>query len=522
MTRGRAVASGHTPLFRQVRRWLRCACAAPAAVEATYEQWARGSPTRREPPALGVLKPTLRTQAAATQVPNAPRIVIVGAGMAGLTAAYYLQQYGLTADLYESSTRTGGRIYSAQGLFAPELTTELGGEFINSDHRDMLAFAAQFGLTLIDTDAPSEANLRTRYFFNGRAYTEPQIIDALRPIARRMAQDAQRAGYPITYRQHTAYARQLDTLSLAEYLRRVGASGWLYELLEVAYVTEYGLDAGEQSCLNLLLMIDTNLRDGFDLLGESDERYKVRGGNQQIPDLLAERLRDRIYLGHRLVALRETLQGYRLTFERAGGGSVETQADFVVLTLPFTRLRTVEMRVALPPVKRRAIAELGYGANAKLILGMQRRFWRKQGLSGDFYTDEPFQSCWDSSRLQAGAAGSLTLFLGGTQGVRVGQGTPQAQVAAFLPRLERVLPGARTHYTGTAHRFHWHSHPHTRGSYSCWKVGQYTTLAGAEFEPVGRLYFAGEHTSLDYQGYMNGAAETGRRVAQLIRRQVRR
>jgi monoamine oxidase len=182
----------------------------------------------------------------------------------------------------------------------------------------------------------------------------------------------------------------------------------------------------------------------------------------------------------------------------------------------------VEMRVALPPVKRRAIAELGYGANAKLILGMQRRFWRKQGLSGDFYTDEPFQSGWDSSRLQAGAAGSLTLFLGGTQGVRVGQGTPQAQVAAFLPRLERVLPGARTHYTGTAHRFHWHSHPHTRGSYSCWKVGQYTTLAGAEFEPVGRLYFAGEHTSLDYQGYMNGAAETGRRVAQLIRRQVRR
>jgi monoamine oxidase len=522
MTRGRAVASGHTPLFRQVRRWLRCACAAPAAVEATYEQWARGSPTRREPPALGVLKPTLRTQAAATQVPNAPRIVIVGAGMAGLTAAYYLQQYGLTADLYESSTRTGGRIYSAQGLFAPELTTELGGEFINSNHHDMLAFVKRFELTLIDAEAPSETNLRTHYFFNGRAYTEPQIIDALRPIARRMAQDAQRAGYPITYRQHTAYARQLDTLSLAEYLRRVGASGWLYELLEVAYVTEYGLDAGEQSCLNMLLMIDTNPRDGFDLLGESDERYKVRGGNQQVPDLLAERLRDRIYLGHRLVALRETLQGYCLTFERAGGGSVETQADFVVLTLPFTRLRTVEMRVALPPVKRRAIAELGYGANAKLILGMRHRFWRGQGLSGDFYTDEPFQSGWDSSRLQPGTRGSLTLFLGGTPSVRVGQGTPQAQAAAFLPKLERVLPGARAHYTGKAHRFHWRSHPHTQGSYSCWKARQYTTLAGAEFEPVGRLYFAGEHTSLDYQGYMNGAAETGRRVAQRIYRQVRR
>jgi monoamine oxidase len=500
---------------------LRCACAEPAAVEAAYERFAQRPSTRREPPALRVALPVAHAPSVA-QAPNAPRIVIVGAGMAGLTAAYYLQQYGLTAEIYESSTRTGGRIYSARGLFAPELTTELGGEFINSDHRDMLAFVKLFGLELIDTDAPSEANLRTRYFFNGRAYTEQQIIDALRPIVRRMARDAARAGDTITYRQHTPYARQLDKLSLAEYLQRVGASGWLYELLEVAYVTEYGLDAGEQSCLNMLLMIDTDLRDGFDLLGESDERYKVRGGNQQVPDLLAERVRDRIYLGHRLVALRETPQGYRLTFERAGGGSVEVQADFVVLTLPFTRLRTVEMRAALPPVKQRAIAELGYGANAKLILGMQRRFWRERGLSGDFYTDEPFQSGWDSSRVQAGTAGSLTLFLGGTPGMRVGQGTPQAQATAFLPRLERVLPGARAHYTGTAHRFHWHSHPHTRGSYSCWKVGQYTTLAGAEFEPVGRLFFAGEHTSRDYQGYMNGAAETGRRVAQRIHRQVRR
>jgi monoamine oxidase len=434
---------------------------------------------------LPVSQPIGRAQAGAAQALNAPRIVIVGAGMAGLTAAYYLQQYGLTAEIYESSTRTGGRIYSAQGLFAPELTTELGAEFINSDHREYARVrkAVRFATYRHCGAVGGETSVHAT--FQRAAYTEQQIIDALRPIARRMARDAERAGYPITYRRHTAYARQLDKLSLAEYLRRVGVSGWLYELLEVAYVAEYGLDAGEQSCLNLLLMIDTNLRDGFDLLGESDERYKVRGGNQQIPDLLAEQLRDRVHLAHRLVALHETPHGYRLTFERAGGGSVEVQADFVVLTLPFTRLRTVEMRVALPPVKRRAIAELGYGTNAKLILGVRRRFWRGRGWSGDFYTDEPFQSGWDSSRLQAGATGSLTLFLGGTPGVRVGQGTPQAQAAAFLPRLERVLPGARAHYTGTAHRFHWRSHPHTLGSYSCWKVGQYTTLAGAEFEPVG-------------------------------------
>jgi monoamine oxidase len=268
-------------------------------------------------------------------------------------------------------------------------------------------------------------------------------------------------------------------------------------------------------------LIDTQLNDGFEIFGESDERYKVRGGNQQITDRLAQMMASQIHREHRLVAIREGTRGYRLTFERAGGGQVEVQADFVLLTLPFTLLREVDIQVALPPVKRRAIDELGYGTNAKLILGFARRFWRDQGWNGDFFTDEPFQSGWDSSRLQVGSAGSLTLFLGGTPGVQVGQGTPHSQAAAFLPGVERLFPGATTHYTGNAVRFHWPSYPYAKGSYSCWKVGQYTSIAGAEFEPVGRLFFAGEHTSIDYQGYMNGGAETGRRAARLIRQQIR-
>lgn len=193
----------------------------------------------------------------------------------------------------------------------------------------------------------------------------------------------------------------------------------------------------------------------------------------------------------------------------------------MLLTLPFTLLREVDIRAALPPTKRRAINELGYGTNVKLILGFQSRFWRVQGYNGDFFTDEPSQSGWDSSRLQAGATGSLTLFLDGTPGIQVGQGTPYSQAAAFLPGVERLFPGAAAQYTGNAVRFYWPGYPFVKGSYSCWKVGQYTSIAGAEFEPAGRLFFAGEHTSINYQGYMNGGAETGRRAARLIRQQAR-
>ncbi|MCS7301034.1 MAG: FAD-dependent oxidoreductase [Fimbriimonadales bacterium] len=518
----RRVRAGRTPLFGLMRRWLNAATLTEAQLERAYEQASQLRFSRREfLRAAGVLTATALTGGLTRTVSEAslrrdPRVVIVGAGMAGLSAAYHLRRRGLHATLYEASERTGGRIYSARDLFAPGLITELGGEFIDSTHRDMLQFVRLFDLELIDLEARSERNLETRYYFNGQSYTEAQIIDALRPIAQRIKQDAQQAGYPVTYNNYNAFAYALDNTSLAEYLTQIGATGWLYELLEVAYVTEYGLDAHEQSCLNLIFLIDTQLSDGFDIFGESDERYKVRGGNQQIPDRLAQMMASQIRFGHRLVALREGSHGYRLTFERSGGGTAEVQADFVLLTLPFTLLREVDLRVPLPPVKRRAINELGYGTNAKLILGFQSRFWRAQGLNGDFFTDEPFQSGWDSSRLQAGTAGSLTLFLGGTPGVQVGAGTPQSQAAAFLPGVERVFPGATAQYTGNAVRFHWPSYPFTRCSYACWKVGQYTTIAGAEFEPVGRLFFAGEHTSIDFQGYMNGAAETGRRAARLI------
>ncbi|GBC93227.1 Pseudooxynicotine oxidase [bacterium HR15] len=518
---------GRTPLFRLIRRWLNIAAWEPDQLERACEQAAQRPLSRREflkasgsLAAVAMTGGLLRHPSRAAE-PNDPHIVIVGAGIAGLSAAYHLRRVGLHATLYEASHRTGGRIFSAQNLFAPGLTTELGGEFIDSIHRDMLFFARKFDLELIDLESPSESSLQTRYYFDGQGYTEAQIIEALRPIAQRIKRDAQRAGYPVTYNHYSAYAYALDHTALAEYLTQIGATGWLYELLEVAYVTEYGLDAGEQSCLNLILLIDTQLNDGFEIFGDSDERYKVRGGNQQIPDRLAQLIADQIHLEHRLVAIREGVHGYRLTFERAGGGHVEVQADIVLLTLPFTLLREVDLQVALPPVKRRAINELGYGTNAKLMLGFQTRFWRAQGYHGDFFTDEPFQSGWDSSRLQAGTAGSLTLFLGGTPGVQVGQGTPHSQAAAFLPGVERLFPGATAQYTGNAVRFHWPSYPFARGSYACWKVGQYTSIAGAEFEPVGRLFFAGEHTSLDYQGYMNGGAETGRRAARLIRQQVR-
>lgn len=452
--------------------------------------------------------------------PGAPRIAVIGAGIAGLNAAWRLAQAGYGATIYEASDRTGGRMYTARDLLAPGLTTELGGEFIDTEHAEILALAEEFGLPLFDRQAPSETALAAGYFFGGRHYSEAEVLAAFAPLAARIQEDYDSTEDLVDY-AHEGGAGALDRTSIAEYLEQIGATGFIRDLLDVAYVTEYGLDADEQSALNLIFLIGLDLAEGFQIFGTSDERYKIQGGNQRIVDELAARLDDRIALGHRLAAIRARGRGFALYFERTGGGTREVAADVVLLTLPFTLLRQVDVDVPLPAVQRRAIDELGYGTNAKVLVGLTARPWRTQGFTGECFTDAAFQLCWDSSQLQPGIAGGLTLYSGGAPGLEVGGGSAESQAARLLPGVEQAFPGVLAAQSGTVARFHWPTHPFTLASYACYRPGQWTTIAGAEGLAVGNLFFAGEHTSYDFQGYMQGGAQSGRDAAEAILARVR-
>ncbi|MCG3136491.1 MAG: L-amino acid dehydrogenase [Phycisphaerae bacterium] len=443
------------------------------------------------------------------------RVVIVGAGMAGLAAAHELQKAGISATLYDAAPRSGGRIYTANNIMAEGLTTELGGEFIDTGHTAMLELAAELGLELIDTTLDDATLMRESYYFGNTAYSEAEVVAALGPLAEQMSADYDTTGEIVDY-QNEGNATALDQLSISEYLDQLGATGFIRSLLEVAYVTEYGLNADEQSALNLLFLIGLDTSENrFEVFGESDERYKIRGGNQQIVDQLAARLTEQIHLEHALLAINDLGSSYRLSFA-SGSQTVEVNADVLILALPFTRLRQVEFNVDMPEVKRRVIDDLGYGTNAKLMIGFNQRLWRELGSSGNIFSDEAFQLAWDNSRQQNGNAGGLTLYSGGTSGVTVGNGTPAEQADLLLPGLEKAFPGLTAQRNSTVERFHWPTYIWTLGSYACYRPGQWTTIAGAESLTVGNIYFAGEHCSYDYQGYMNGAADTGLNVARTI------
>ncbi len=522
---------GRSPLFAALRRAMRMATAANTSgappVEDLIGLHEARLTRRRFLQTSAVVATTLGARTligplgpavwGAAARPGA-RVAIVGGGVAGLNAAYVLRKARIRATVYEGAQRTGGRMFSRPGALAPGLVTEFGGEFINTDHTDVLALVKEFDLPLMDMEAPGEANLTNAYVFGGQHYTEAQIIEAFRPIARRVAADVDRLPDPIDF-QHPG-AAALDRTSLAEYLQRVGATGWIGRLLDMAYVTEFGLDAGEQSALNFITLIGTDLSAGFKIVGESDERYKVRGGNQQIVDGLARRLDGQIRLGHRLTAIRGRGPGFTLSFERRGAGAVDVAAAVVIIAIPFTILREVEISVPLPAYKRRAIRELGYGTNAKLMLGLLERPWRARGFSGAAYSDTGFQLCWDNSRGQPGPVGGITLFSGGKPGLEVGRGTADEQAARLLPGVDGVFPGVVAARSGTAARWHWPTYPFTKASYACYKPGQWTSIRGAEGTGVGNLFFAGEHCSLDYQGFMNGGAETGRLAAAAVLRRL--
>jgi monoamine oxidase len=241
----------------------------------------------------------------------------------------------------------------------------------------------------------------------------------------------------------------------------------------------------------------------------------VRGGNDQITARLADLLDGQITTGSELVAVRQTSAGgYTLTF-RQGSWTTTVAADKLVLALPFSIVRrSVDVRRAgFSSRKLLAIREQGMGTNSKLHVQFTRRHWNDLGSNGETFADLGYQNTWEVSRAQAGTAGLLVNYTGGDVGASFGSGTPESRAQQFLGQVEPALPGLSPLWNGKATVDFWPGYEWTRGSYSYWKVGQYTSFAGIEGRQEGNAHFCGEHTSVDFQGYLNGAVETGERAA---------
>ena len=353
---------------------------------------------------------------AVPKVESGLRVAVVGAGLAGLSCADRLARNGIRATLFEAGDRVGGRCWSLRDHF-PGQVAERGGEFIDTAHKAMLAYANEFGLELEDVNKnPGEVF----YFFDGVREPEAAIVEEFRDLVARMRVDLRRISSP-TAADHSPDEVRLDYLDLREYLTTRGAGRRAFKAIEQAYIAEYGLEIEDQGCLAFLQFIHADRRSKFTPFGvSSDERFHVVGGNDLIAQGLATRVAGQIQTHRPLVGISKLSNGeFELSFE-----NFTHRCDAVVMALPFSVLRTLHLDASLelPAIKRLAIDTLRYGTNAKMMVGFDARPWVALGGNGASYSDlTNHQTTWETNAARASATrGVLTDYSGGRRGAAIG------------------------------------------------------------------------------------------------------
>jgi monoamine oxidase len=482
--------------------------------------------------ALAIPKPVRASQ-------GQPSVAVIGAGIGGLSCALTLLDKNIESTVYEASDRVGGRMFSNRtGYWSAGQITEWGGELIDSGHETILSLADRFGLVVDDLLAAQPTDSSDVYRFDGTYYAKTQADADFDAIWNVVKADRNAAPFPTTFDSFTAQGLALSNMSVYDWIEsRVpgGHNSKLGQLLDVAYTIEYGADSHDQSSLNLIYLLGFQPKP-FDhtlaVFGVSDEQFHIRGGNQKLPEAIADYLGDRVVTGHKLVRIKETPAGrYKLTFHR-GNQTIERTYDYVVLAVPFAAYTFDYDHAGFDPLKVQAIEELGRGHNGKLQMQFNQRGWLGNGpwpgsSNGSTFADTGYQASWEVTRAQAGTPGILCLYSGGS--VTDSMQTLTAFATAADPRVRQdaltgkaqlnpVYPGLTWNQKAT--QSIWHKAPLFNASYSFYKTGQYTEFAGYEIEPQGNVFFCGEHTSLDYQGFMEGGAYTGVLTAKAVKKSI--
>jgi monoamine oxidase len=502
------------------------------------ERFTRGEILRRGG-AIGAAVAVAGPAAFMTRSANAAsqqRIAIVGGGIAGLSAALTLADAGIRSTVYEAhASRIGGRMHSDNDDYFGGQVAEWCGELIDTGHKTIRNLAQRFSLPVDDLIAAQPTRSTDTNWFLGRYYSPDQAVADFKPVYKTLNAQVNAAGYPTLWNSFTQAGQQLDNLSVHDWIDQYvpgGHSSAFGRLLDAAYAEEYGADTTDQASLNLIYLLGYSTPN-FDIFGQSDERFHIRGGNQLLPEAIASYVEGtgltQIVKTARLNTIARNANGsVSLWFD---GSSTPVVADQVVLSMSFSVLRTLDYSQAgFDTRKQTAITQLGSGRNTKLQLQFDTRYWNQTGAwglsNGNVYTDIGIQNAWDSTRGQAGAPGILNDYTGGSVAGTYKPSTPYSNAAqnkqvttyakAFLAKLETVFPGISPHWNGKAILSTPFLDPNLLCSYSYWRVGQYTAFSGYEGAQQGPIHFAGEHCSQDFQGYMEGGAAEGIRAAHEI------
>ncbi|MEU9235943.1 flavin monoamine oxidase family protein [Streptomyces subrutilus] len=465
-----------------------------------------------------------------------PRVAVVGAGIAGLTAALTLKDAGIACTVYEADpARVGGRIWTQRGHWAYGQTSEIGGELIDTSHKKILELCRRFGLPTEDFLGGGPNGAEEVLWFDGGYYPRAQADEDFKAVYQALRRDLQDAG-EVSWNSTTPAGTALDTMSLYQWIEtRVpgGHTSRLGRFIDVAYTVEYGADTVDQSALALVLLMGYQPNPGhFNVWGLSNERYHVVGGNDRLPHAIFQALpAGSVLMGRELLAVRANADGTQtLTFDDAGTTRTVT-ADHTVLCLPLPVIQRIDLSAAgFDPLMRNLLRDARMGHCTKLNMQFTSRPWRGTGpwpgvSAGDCFTETEVQQTWDTTKVQPGTGGILLQYGGGALAGALTPPTPFATeadpyvrtlAARMLTGIDAFFPGTKAAWNGRAQLSAWHRSPYALGAYSYWPTGYLHRYARYEGTAQGNVHIGGEHCSYDFQGFMEGGATEGERAAREV------
>jgi monoamine oxidase len=451
----------------------------------------------------------------------AKKVLVLGAGLAGLAAAFELDHAGHDVTVLEARARPGGRIETIRDAFADTLYTESGAAGVIPVEPDYaLRYIKLLNLPL---ERPEPRTLPILHFFRGTRLTDfgdgkcdwpldlttdEQQLGLLgmrnryiKPAVDEIAQAAAR-------RETEAVIAKYDRMSFGEFLRQAGASAAAAELLAIADWDLIGEGIDSQSALDVLCQTTS-----YSIF--TSNRYAVEGGNDLLPKAMALRLGERVHYGAEVARIEHDEAGARAVFRR-GGLQHSASAEYMVCTIPFSVLRHIEVFPPFSEQKRHAIDHLSYASVSRVFLQCRRRFWIDQGLSGYAFTDLPTSFLWNGAPRRRSIRGILQAFTNGPHARRIAAMGESERLAFALECAEKVYPQVRQHCEGGVSRS-WDLERWSLGAFAWFRPGEMSTLLPHVVRPEGRVYFAGEHTaSLLLRNSVQGALESGIRVAEEI------
>jgi monoamine oxidase len=426
-------------------------------------------------------------------------VIVAGAGLAGLSAARELEARGAAVTVVEGRGRVGGRVWTLRDTFASRQHAEAGADLIEGEQEHVLGLAKALGLEPVRI-------LRGSFGFYGpdgrgtrRIYGGPsafaQIGRYLAPEAKDFTLAEERWDSPV--------AAAIGRRSVRQWLDGIDAP----KRLKAGLGGLRGFFLADPEDLSLLALVEQFATSGPP---GRDHIYRIRGGNDRLATGVVQRLRGALLLNTMVRRVVQHDNRVTVTIEALGQPHTEITAEYFVCAVPASTARSIAFEPALPEPQQEAIAHLRYGCATRLLLQFERRFWRKRGRPNAFGTDLETGAVWDGNEQQKGPPGILS-FLAGGQASRALQDILHregergvAQRLDWLGKPSRLL---------ASQTVVWDRDPLARGGYAYFDPGFNPLWRAWLARATGRIAFCGEHTSIKYQGYMNGAIETGLRAA---------